>query len=214
MNPTVKTATRFVLENTALRVFGGKIPPYWLFRKTELANVDSEEYSQIHKMSDKELEDAIRTNALGVPMQMPLRFKLEEAGAEEWFFPLEPMISLTGQNIIVRRQVNKGKVKGSIKERWSQDDYSVTIQGILIGFDGKYPEADVSKLRAFCEAGRVIAQTTRCLVLLSQSLKPRTAAFYFLTLKSLVCRIFYRFPNTRPRREDTYFSPRCPHKRP
>ena len=30
----------------------------------------------------------IRTNALGVPMQMPLRFKLEEAGAEEWFFPL------------------------------------------------------------------------------------------------------------------------------
>ena len=127
MNPTVKTATRFVLENTALRLFGGKIPPYWLFRKTELANVDSEEYSQIQQMSDKELEDTIRTNALGVPMQMPLRFKLEEAGAEEWFFPLEPMISLTGQNIIVRRQVNKGKVKGSIKERWSQDDYSVTI---------------------------------------------------------------------------------------
>lgn len=75
MNPTVKTATRFVLENTALRLFGGKIPPYWLFRKTELANVDSEEYSQIQKMSDEELEDAIRTNALGVPMQMPLRFK-------------------------------------------------------------------------------------------------------------------------------------------
>ena len=157
MNPTVKTATRFVLENTALRLFGGKIPPYWLFRKTELANVDSKEYSQIQQMSDKELEDTIRTNALGVPMQMPLRFKLEEAGAEEWFFPLEPIISLTGQNIIVRRQVNKGKVKGSIKERWSQDDYSVTIQGILIGFDGKYPEADVSKLRSFCEAGRVIA---------------------------------------------------------
>ena len=157
MNPTVKTATRFVLENTALRLFGGKIPPYWLFRDTELAHVDSEEYDRIRRMTDDELEDTIRTNALGVPMQMPLRFKLEQAGAEEWFFPLEPMISLTGQNIIVRRQVNKGKVKGSIKERWSQDDYSVTIQGVLIGFDGKYPEGDVSRLRAFCEAGQVIA---------------------------------------------------------
>ena len=157
MTSTVKTATRFVLENTALRLFGGKIPPYWLFRQTELAHVDSEEYDRIRQMTDEELEDTIRTNALGVPMQMPLRFKLEQAGAEEWFFPLEPMISLTGQNIIVRRQVNKGKVKGSIKERWSQDDYNVTIQGILIGFDSKYPEGDVSRLRSFCEAGQVIA---------------------------------------------------------
>ena len=156
-NPTVKTATRFVLENAALRLFGGKIPPYWLFRHTELSHVDSEDYDAVRKMSDEELADTIRTNALGVPMQMPLRFKLEEAGQAEWYFPLEPLISITGQNIIVRRQVNKGKVKGSIKERWSQDDYSVSIQGILIGFDGKYPEADVSKLRSFCEAGRVIA---------------------------------------------------------
>lgn len=157
MKPTVKNTTRFMLENTALSVFGGKISPYWLFRQTELARTDSKEYDRIRRMTDEELEDVIRTNALGVPMQMPLRFKLEEAGAEEWYFPLEPMISLTGQHLIIRRQVNKGKIKGSIKERWSQDDYSVTIQGILMGFDGKYPETDVSRLRAFCEAGQVIA---------------------------------------------------------
>ena len=77
-NPTVKTATRFVLENAALRLFGGKIPPYWLFRNTELAHVDSEDYDAVRKMSDEELADTIRTNALGVPMQMPLRFKLED----------------------------------------------------------------------------------------------------------------------------------------
>lgn len=51
----------------------------------------------------------------------------------------------------------KGQIRGSIKERWTQDDYSVRIEGILMGMDGKYPEADVAKLRSFCEAGHVKA---------------------------------------------------------
>lgn len=157
MKATVKTATRFVLENAALRLTGGKTPPYWLLRRRELAGVDPGDYDSVSRMSDEELADTVRTNALGVPMQMPLSFRLEEAGAEEWLFPLEPMISLTGQNVIVRRQVNKGRVKGSIKERWAQDDYIVSVQGLLMGFDGRYPEQDVARLRAFCEAGRVLA---------------------------------------------------------
>lgn len=145
----MNTATRFLLENMALRVIGGKVPPYWLFRDTELADVDSAEYDSVRAMSDGELEETVRTNALGVPMQLPMRLKLEEAGAEEWLLPMEPMVSLTGQNIITRRHVNKGRVRGSIKERWAQDDYSITVEGILMGMDGKYPEEDVARLRSF-----------------------------------------------------------------
>lgn len=151
----MNTATRFVLENMALRVIGGKVPPYWLFRNTGIADVDSAEYDSIRSMTDGELEDTVRTNALGVPMQLPMRLKLEEAGAEEWLVPMEPMVSLTGRNIITRRHVNKGRVKGSIKERWAQDDYSITVEGILMGMDGKYPEDDVARLRGFCEAAHV-----------------------------------------------------------
>lgn len=151
----MNTATRFVLENMALRVIGGKVPPYWLFRNTGIADVDSAEYDSIRSMTDGELEDTVRTNALGVPMQLPMRLKLEEAGAEEWLLPMEPMVSLTGQNIITRRHVNKGRVRGSIKERWAQDDYSITVEGILMGMDGKYPEDDVARLRGFCEAAHV-----------------------------------------------------------
>lgn len=151
----MNTATRFILENVALRTIGGKVPPYWLFRKGELSEVDSAEYAEIKRLSDEQLADVVRTNALGVPMQMPVRLKLEEPDAEEWLLPIEPMVSVTGQNIITRRRVNKGRVKGSIKERWTEDDYSVTIEGILIGTDGNYPTADVAKLRKFCEAGRV-----------------------------------------------------------
>lgn len=151
----MNTATRFILENVALRTIGGKVPPYWLFRKGELSEVDSAEYAEIKRLSDEQLADVVRTNALGVPMQMPVRMKLEEPDAEEWLLPIEPMVSVTGQNIITRRRVNKGRVKGSIKERWTEDDYSVTIEGILMGSDGNYPTADVAKLRKFCEAGRV-----------------------------------------------------------
>lgn len=165
----MSTTNRFILQNLALRAMGlTKVPPYWLFRENNFHGVnlgymsaaktipDSSGFD-VETMSDAEFEDVIRTNATGVPMVLPLRFQLEESGAQEWLFPMEPMISVNGQNILVRRNVSKGKIRGSIKERWTQDDYSVRIEGILMGMDGKYPEADVAKLRSFCEAGHVKA---------------------------------------------------------
>lgn len=165
----MSTTNRFILQNLALRAMGlTKVPPYWLFRENNFHGVnlgymsaaktipDSSGFD-VETMSDAELEDVVRTNATGVPMVLPLRFQLEESGAQEWLFPMEPMISVNGQNILVRRNASKGKIRGSIKERWTQDDYSVRIEGILMGMDGKYPEADVAKLRSFCEAGHVKA---------------------------------------------------------
>lgn len=160
--------TRFILQNIALRAMGlTKVPPYWLFRENNFYGVntgylggrtmpDSSDFN-VENLNDEELEEVVRTNALGVPMVMPLRFQLEESGAKEWLFPLEPMISLNGQNIIVRRHVSKGSIKGSIKERWTQDDYTVRIEGILMSREGKYPEEDVATLKNFCEAGHVKA---------------------------------------------------------
>ena len=161
--------SRFILQNIALRAMGlTKVPPYWLFRENNFHGIntgylpsvksfpDSDEFN-VEDLSDAELEEVVRTNAIGVPMVMPLRFQLEESGAKEWLFPVEPMISLNGQNILVRRHVNKGTIKGSIKERWTQDDYTVRIEGILMSRDGKYPDEDVATLKNFCEAGHVKA---------------------------------------------------------
>ncbi len=147
--------TRFLLENMALRVTGGKVPPYWLMGKTVLREVDNNDFSGLRGMTDEELEDIVRTNALGIPMVMPLSLRLDAEGAEEWLLPEEPMISITGQNIITRRHVSKGRLRGSIKERWTQDDYTVKIEGLLLGRDGRYPKNDVERLRRYCEAGKV-----------------------------------------------------------
>lgn len=147
--------TRFLLENMALRVTGGKVPPYWLMGKTVLREVDNNEFGGLRGMTDEELEDIVRTNALGIPMVMPLSLRLDVEGAEEWLLPEEPMISITGQNIITRRHVSKGRLRGSIKERWTQDDYTVKVEGLLLGRDGRYPKNDVERLRRYCEAGKV-----------------------------------------------------------
>lgn len=148
-------AHRFALENLALHTIGGKVPPYWLFRDAGIRDVDSQDYEAIRAMSDEDLTEMVRANALGIPMTLPLELTLEEPGAKPWLLPYEPMISLTGKNLIVKRNVNKGQIRGSIKERWAQDDYEITIEGVLISTDGKYPEQDVSKLRKHCEAAAV-----------------------------------------------------------
>ena len=49
----MNTATRFALENIALRVFGGKIPPYWLFRGTGIEQVPRDDYDAIRAMDDE-----------------------------------------------------------------------------------------------------------------------------------------------------------------
>lgn len=146
--------TRFILENILARTTGVKIPPYWLFNKTVINQIDSSEYYDFSKKTDEELAEEIRTNALGVPMLMPLEMSVD--GGDWWLLPVEPLVSVTGSNVLVKRQVSKGKVRGSIKERWTQDDYKVKISGILINNEkNAYPKEDVTKLKNFCESAKV-----------------------------------------------------------
>ena len=87
-------------------------------------------------------------NALGIPMTMPLRMRKDETD-QFWLFPVEPQITIDGGNVVAKRTVAKGKGRGTIKERWTKDDYSVTIEGTLMGYANAYqfPEADLKKLR-------------------------------------------------------------------
>lgn len=146
--------TKFVLGNILARTTGLKIPPYWLFNQTPVTEGDSSGYSDLMQLSEEELAEQVRSNALGVPMRMPLEIKTEE-DSDYWLLPFEPLITVTGKNLLIKRHVSKGTVRGSIKERWTQDDYQIQIQGILINTQEKaYPADDVQKLRKYCEAAR------------------------------------------------------------
>lgn len=146
---------RIILEDL-YRKMRRVMPPYFAFNAPSRAGVDPDGY-RLEELTDAQLEEIIVANAIGVPMVLPLYFKLE--GEDWWLLPYEPQISLQGTNIITKKQVSKGAVRGTIKERWSQGDYQVNISGILIGADGRYPEDDVKKLRSYMEAGKVLVKS-------------------------------------------------------
>ena len=104
-------------------------------------------------MSEQERAE-FAANANGMPMQAPMRLRLD--GEDWWTLPYEPIVTVNGKNVIIKKPVSKGRVRGSIKERWSQDDYQISISGILMNPDGNgYPDEDVKQLRRYCEAAKV-----------------------------------------------------------
>ena len=128
-----------------------KTPPYFSFLQKAVVRPDGNGYDI--ELSEAQRQEAV-ANANGVPMQCPLWLRLE--GEEWWLLPYEPIITINGKNVIAKKQVAKGKVRGSIKERWSQDDYQISISGILMNPKGTgYPDEDVKALKRLCEAATV-----------------------------------------------------------
>lgn len=128
-----------------------KTPPYFSFLQKAVVRPDGSGYDI--QLSEAQQQEAV-ANANGVPMQCPLWMRLE--GEEWWLLPYEPIITINGKNVIAKKQVAKGKVRGSIKERWSQDDYQISISGILMNPKGtEYPDEDVKALKRLCEAATV-----------------------------------------------------------
>lgn len=70
----------------------------------------------------------------------------------KWKLPCECLFSFSGSHEIVRRKVAKSKYRGTVKERWSQDDWVITISGVLVG-DGEYPTDDHNQLLEYLESG-------------------------------------------------------------
>jgi hypothetical protein len=87
-------------------------------------------------------------------------FTLIDELGREFLLPYEPMISISSKNNIVKRTVAKAddfKYQGTVKERWSRDDYEIKITGVLIGsiltgdVSQCYPKEDFEKLKNFLE---------------------------------------------------------------
>jgi len=110
-------------------------------------------------VTDPALQEQINNglSALGSTYwQVPITFEKLKADESDFLLPIDPLVSISGKNIITRRYVSKSKMRGSIKERWSQDDYSIQISGLLTsddGFDVAYYE---EQLRLFCEASQSV----------------------------------------------------------
>jgi len=135
----------------------------------------------------------------------PLSMSIDEG--KTWFrLPYEPLISISGKNVIAKRRVakngseniknlNSNGVTGTIKERWSQDDYDITITGVLIG----------SLLRGTVEECFPIADFTKLRKILTHSKHVRVtcAPFELLDIHSVVIEDF-SFPFTKGENVQAY----------
>lgn len=126
-----------VLNLTATRAKGYAVPmgvPY--VQETTVAGAER-----------AELEEG---GLAAVLSQAPLTLRREDGTA--YAFPIDPIINVSSKNIIVRRYVAKGALKGSVKESFSQDDYEITVSGILMGDTAEELNGMVAALRELCEA--------------------------------------------------------------
>ena len=143
---------RFILE----QMYRKMVRPYGLFNPIPPAG-EAPAMDSLESMSDQQLFDFLVINAKGVPMVFPLYLAVE--GGPWWLLPYEPQVTIQGSNVLVKKQVSKGEVRGTIKERWSQGDYRISISGILMGEKGQYPSEDVKTLRSYCEAGKLLVKS-------------------------------------------------------
>lgn len=88
-------------------------------------------------------------------MQAPMTLRWGEG--KSYSFPIDPVLSVDCKNIITRRYVAKGSVRGTVKESWSVDDYEVTVAGVLIGSTAEELLEMLAELRELCMTDDVLA---------------------------------------------------------
>ena len=96
--------------------------------------------------------DKIEQTIFGTPQVVPLKVKLKSE-SDFWLFPVEPLISIDGKSILILRNVAKKKGRGSIKEYWTEDDWTINVQGTLTTPTSEnFPEADFKQLIKYLTA--------------------------------------------------------------
>lgn len=119
------------------------IPPYWLNHPVAVKRIEQSQGSSADEL-------------LRIPHICTLAL-LAPGKLGYWELPIDPVVTVSCKNEIVKRNVLKVKQnnverRGSVKELWSQGDYEISISGVLISNnDNELPEDDLKKLRAFCE---------------------------------------------------------------
>lgn len=85
------------------------------------------------------------------PMQLWMDTESEASAFE---LPFDPVISVSGSNSVIKRNVAKKQGGGTVKEFWSTDDYSISISGSITADEQADCDAIVWRLRQLFTEGR------------------------------------------------------------
>lgn len=147
-------ASKFDLDELYRDLYGYVAPPFPAFGNIGDQITPSNPLSAIAANLDQ-----FKKSALNIEMALPLKLSIE---GFEWQFPLEPIVSISGGNMLIMRYPNRPNGQGSHKERWAKKDYTVTVKGVLVDLaDENYPADQISALRRFFDhEGSIKADNT------------------------------------------------------
>ena len=113
--------------------------------------------------------------------QAPLTLRRENG--QTYNFPLDPIIAVSGKNIVTRRYIAKGAMRGTVKEFFSLDDYEITITGLLMADSAHDLNTILRDLSDLCQANESLLVENDWLV--------QSFGITRLVIES------YAFPNTK-----------------
>ncbi|GCD76654.1 hypothetical protein JCM31826_01360 [Thermaurantimonas aggregans] len=109
-------------------------------------------YLPTQKITVQLTEATIQNTELNALAEFRYPFKLKfENELDGFLLPLEPVITISGANKIVRRYIQSGK-KGSVKEFFCTDDYRITVAGLLCSDENASAEQYAKRLKNYLES--------------------------------------------------------------
>lgn len=128
--------------------------------------------SRVIEGADASATDLIRTLGVGklgrspIPVPMPkstIQFNethyivpvalAKSSSPDDLFYiPTDPRVAVGGGNVIASREIADGDIRGTVKELWAHNDWSVSISGVLMSDERNTVKEYQKKLVELCEA--------------------------------------------------------------
>ena len=110
--------------------------------------------------------EAVESSGAGTSQEVlsQASLTLRRADGRGYTFRIDPTISVSGKNVIAKRAVARGGDMGTVKEYWNSDDWSVTVNGVLIGEDEEDLNEQVAELVELAESGETLEVENKSLV--------------------------------------------------
>jgi hypothetical protein len=147
----MQTVQIFQLEKLYEKTFGSKpfhVPP----ASNSADAVEPFLLQQMSPSSKYSPKGSILSETLqGVEVWLPVRFF--DGSALLMYLPYT-VVKITGKKTIIETAV--AERRGTVKEQFNIDDYSISVKGFLIGEDRQWPEAQLEQLRSLYEKGSAV----------------------------------------------------------
>lgn len=90
---------------------------------------------------------------------VPVELARESDPDHPFKLPTDPRVGISGRNSVVMREIAGGGIRGTVKELWRHDDWTIKISGILMTDENGTCEDYMQKIADICNADENIVIT-------------------------------------------------------